>query len=92
MVPRMSDEETVVHTVMTVDDATFSLSPGQDVGDLERRIEAAVHDGGRFEGFSVVGDGAVRALFTAHTRVVLWDEKVPGDAFVEPPGPDWCDG
>lgn len=86
----MSDEATVVRTVMAVDDATFSLAPGQDVDDLERRIEAAVHDGGRFERFSVTGDREVRVLFTAHSRVLLWGAEVSGDPFAaEPPPVDW---
>ena len=89
----MSDEVMVMRTVMAVDDATFSLAPGQDVADLERRIEAAVHDGGRFERFTVAGDRHVCVLFTAHTRVVLWGEQTPGEeSTIEPVPVEWEDG
>ncbi|MEV7757256.1 hypothetical protein AB0O16_05920 [Microbacterium sp. NPDC089180] len=89
----MSDEVPVMRTVMAVDDATFSLAPGQDVADLERRIESAVHDGGRFERFTVAGDRDVRVLFTAHTRVVLWGEETPGEtATIEPVSVEWEEG
>ncbi|WP_133177888.1 hypothetical protein [Microbacterium testaceum] len=87
---------TEARTMMAVDDATFALAPGQDVADLERRIETAVHDGGRFERFTVTGGREVRVLFSAHTRVVLWGEDATTDQ-----GPDvepdsaagvWYDG
>ncbi len=66
-----------MRTVMTVDDATFSLAPGQDIVELEDRIEAAVHDGGRFVRFVVVGERDVSVMFTpAHPgRVVDRGER-----------------
>ena len=89
----MSDVVSAIRTVMAVDDATFSLASGQDVADLERRIEDAVHGGGRFERFTVMGDRDVRVLFTAHTRVVLWTERTPDETPEgEPPTFEWDGG
>lgn len=83
----------MVRTVMTVDDATFSLAPRQDVADLERRIESAVTDGGRFVHFTVAGERDVSVMFTPHTRVVVWKEEdrdEPADG--DPPTFEWDDG
>ncbi|WP_298875917.1 hypothetical protein [uncultured Microbacterium sp.] len=79
-----------MRTVMTVDDATFSLAPGQDIVELEDSIEAAVHDGGRFVRFVVVGERDVSVMFTPHTRVVSWTEE-NGDATLDEQAPsiDW---
>ncbi|KEP75630.1 lipoprotein [Microbacterium sp. SUBG005] len=77
--------ETMVRTQIVIDDASFYLAQGQDLHDLERRIEAAVHTGGRFERFVVVGNREMCVLFTPHTRVamavetVLFDPRDTGD-------------
>ncbi|MFJ4036467.1 hypothetical protein ACIPVB_00160 [Microbacterium sp. NPDC090007] len=89
----MNEPGTETQTLLAVDDATYVLAPEEQVGDLVRRIEAAVHDGGRFERFSVAGGREVRVLFGRHTRVVLSVEAGAHGAHIpEPPPSDWDGG
>lgn len=74
-----TDAHTTVLTQIVVDDATFSLARGQDLADLQQRIESAVHSGGRFESFVVVGNRRVSVLCTPHTRVLFTVETVQDD-------------
>ncbi|WP_235560627.1 MULTISPECIES: hypothetical protein [unclassified Microbacterium] len=74
-----TDAHTMVRAQIVVDDATFSLAQGQDLADLQQRIESAVHSGGRFESFVVVGNRRMSVLCTAHTRVLFAVETVQYD-------------
>ncbi|WP_150955563.1 hypothetical protein [Microbacterium testaceum] len=75
----MSDPQTMVRTEIAIDDASYYLAQGQDIGDLEHRIQDAVRTGGRFEAFLVVGNREIRVLFTARSRVVFSVETVQHD-------------
>lgn len=83
-----ADEQTMVRTQIVIDDASFFLAQGQDLLDLQERIEDAVRSGGRFENFVVVGNREIRVLLTARSRVVLsvetvqYDPRDTGDAGV----------
>lgn len=76
----MSDSPTMVRTQIAIDDHSYYLAQGQDLRDLERRIEDAVHAGGRFERFVVIGNREMCVLFTTHTRVAFSVETVQYDA------------
>jgi hypothetical protein len=76
----------MVRTQIAIDEHSYYLAQGQDLHALERRIEDAVHTGGRFEHFVVVGNREMRVLFTPRTRVafsvetVQYDPRDTGDA------------
>lgn len=72
--------ETMVRTQIAIGENSYHLAQGQDLDDLERRIEEAVHAGGRFERFVVVGDREMWVLFTPHTSVTLSVETVEFDS------------
>ncbi len=74
------DGRTMVRTQIAIDEASFFLAQGQDALELRSRIEDAVHAGGRFVSFVVVGNREVSVLFTPHSRVALSVETVPYDA------------
>jgi len=69
----------MVQTRIAVDEASFLLAQGQDLPELRSRIEEAVHAGGRFVSFVVVGNREVSVLFTPHSRVALSVETVQDD-------------
>ncbi len=75
----MSDTQTIVRTQIAIDDSSFLLAQGQDIDELQRRIEAACEAGGRFVSFVVLGDRRVTALFTPHSRVIFSMETVRDD-------------
>ncbi|MDT0117042.1 hypothetical protein Q9R20_08550 [Microbacterium sp. PRF11] len=75
----MSDTQTMVRTQIAIDDSSFFLAQGQDVDELQRRIEAASEAGGRFVSFVVLGNRRVTALFTPHSRVIFSVETVQND-------------
>jgi hypothetical protein len=82
----MSDTQTMVRTQIAIDDSSFLLAQGQDIDELQRRIEAACEAGGRFVSFVVLGNRRVSALLTPHSRVlfsvetVQYDPRDTGDA------------
>ena len=75
----MSDAKTMVRTTIAVGDSHYLLAQGQDYKDLERRIEKALDDGGRFVEFVVVGNRTVSTLITGSQSVALLVETVPFD-------------
>lgn len=68
-----------MQTRIAIDEASFLLAHGQDLPELRSRIEDAVHAGGLFVSFVVVGNREVSALFTPHSRVALSVETVRDD-------------
>ncbi|MFG6401591.1 MULTISPECIES: hypothetical protein [unclassified Microbacterium] len=81
----MSDTKTMVRTSIALGDTSFLLAQDQDYEDLKRRIEEALHEGGAFVEFVVVGNRTVSALITGRDRVLLtietvaYDERDDGD-------------
>ncbi|MDN3310637.1 hypothetical protein QWJ90_06815 [Microbacterium oryzae] len=75
----MSALQTMVQSDITFDAATFLLAQNQDIQDLKHRIESAVHEGGRFVEFTVVGNRAVSVLVGPTTRVTVSLETVEYD-------------
>lgn len=77
---------TMERTLVVIDDGEHELSQGQDIGALQAEIEEAVHVGGQFVRFGVVGNRRVAALITPASRVVftvvtvLYDERDVGDS------------
>jgi hypothetical protein len=72
--------QTMVRARIALNDAEFFLAQGQDVADLRRRIEEAMHSGGRFVDFVVVGNRAISVLIASATQVVISVETVDFDA------------
>lgn len=76
---------TMIRSTISIDEAVFPLAQGDVVDDLSLRIEDALHAGGRFVRFTVVGNREARVLITTHSRVsivtepVLFDERDDGD-------------
>lgn len=75
----MSDAKTMVRTSIAVGESVYLLAQGQDYKALERRIEKALDDGGRFVEFVVVGNRTVSTLFTGSQAVTFLLETVPFD-------------
>ena len=81
----MSAMKTMIRSSIPIDEATFTLAQGDVVDELSLRIEAALHGGGGFVRFTVVGNREVSALITPHSRVsiatepVLFDQRDDGD-------------
>lgn len=69
----------MIRTTITIGDAHFLLAQGQDLEALRRRIEEAIHRGGGFVDFVVVGNRTVSALMTGSERVIFTVETVPFD-------------
>lgn len=76
----MSDAKTMVRTSLAVGESVYLLAQGQDYKALERQIENALHDGGRFVEFVVVGNRTVSTLITGSQSVTFLVETVPFDA------------
>lgn len=76
----MSDVQTMVRTLLAVNDADFLLAQGQDIETLKRRIESAAATGPKFVDFLVVGNRSVSVLITATTRAIFSIETVQFDA------------
>lgn len=72
--------QTMVRARIALNEAEFFLAQGQDVEDLRRRIEDAMHSGGRFVDFVVVGNRAISVLIASATQVVISVETVDFDA------------
>ena len=75
----MSDAKTMVRTTLAVGESVYLLAQGQDYKALERRIEKALDDGGRFVEFVVVGNRTVSILIARSQSVVFLVETVPFD-------------
>lgn len=73
--------------LLAIDGERFLLSADEDVEALKRRIEEAVHAGGRFVDFSA-GDSAMSVLISARSAVTVVAVlgKNPLDPDVDPPG------
>jgi len=71
--------QTMVRARIALNEAEFFLAQGQDVADLRRRIEEAMHSGGRFVDFVVVGNRAISVLIASATQVVISVETVDFD-------------
>ena len=71
--------QTMARNRIVVDEVGFLLAPGLDIADLKQRIEAAVHSGGEFVEFTVLGDDSVSILVSACTHVVISLENVDVD-------------
>ncbi|MER7798377.1 hypothetical protein [Microbacterium sp. NPDC096154] len=71
--------QTMVRTEVTIDGTSHFLSQGHDLEALKQRIIEALHAGGRFVSFTVVGNRAVDALISPGTRVVFSVETVQYD-------------
>jgi hypothetical protein len=84
---RTPDEtRTMVRTVIAIDHDSFELSQGQDLEQLQRLIEKAAREDGKFVHFGIVGNRRVSALITSRSQVVfttatvLFDARDTGDA------------
>lgn len=66
----------MVQKTLALGDSHFVLAQGQDERDLQHRIEAAVHAGGGFVDFVVVGNRRVSAFMTGAERIVVTVETV----------------
>ncbi|MCR2763337.1 hypothetical protein NQ152_07410 [Microbacterium sp. zg.B48] len=75
----MSDAKTMVRTTITVGESVYLLAQTQDFEGLQRRIEKALDDGGRFVEFVVVGNRTVSTLITGSQSVTFLVETVPFD-------------
>ena len=75
----MGDAKTMVRTTLAVGESVYLLAQGQDYKALERRIEKALDDGGRFVEFVVVGNRTVSTLITSSQSVTFLIETVPFD-------------
>jgi hypothetical protein len=58
----------------------FLLAQGQDLAELRRHIEEALHGGGAFVEFVVMGNRTVSVLITGSDLVFLTEQSVPFDA------------
>jgi hypothetical protein len=79
----MSDVEetqTMVRTQVAVDDVAFLLAQGQSIEDIKDHVEHALHAGGGFVDFVVVGNRATSILITPSSRVVVSVETVQLDS------------
>lgn len=75
----MGAKKTMIRSTISIDEATFPLAQGDIVDELSLRIEDALHAGGGFVRFTVVGNREVRVLITAHSRVSIASEPVHFD-------------
>lgn len=71
--------QTMARARIALNEAEFFLAQGQDVADLRRRIEDAMHSGGGFVDFVVVGNRAVSVLIAGATQVMISVETVDFD-------------
>ncbi len=72
--------QTMVRTRIAVNDVEFLLAQGQSIDEVKDRIDTAVHDGGGFVDFVVVGNRAVSVLVSSSSHVVISVETVELDA------------
>jgi hypothetical protein len=78
----------MVQTTIAIGDSHYLLAQGHDQEELKRRIEDAIHGGGGFVDFVVVGNRVGSAYLDGHERIsltietVLFDERDTGDTDV----------
>ena len=72
--------QTMARTRIALNESEFFLAQGQDAAELRGRIEEAMHRGGGFVEFTVVGNRSVSVLITSVTHVVISIETVEFDA------------
>lgn len=83
---RVTDNQTMVRTELTIDGRTFLLAQGQQSGELQQRIVEIVDSPGAFVTFTVVGNRDVSVLITPRSQVVFtvqtvqFDERDTGDS------------
>ncbi|MFL0411453.1 hypothetical protein ACH0AH_09770 [Microbacterium paludicola] len=70
----MGDIKTVVRTEVDINGRSYFLAPGQDPGDVKRRIQEA--EQGTFVELMVVGGRSVSVLMSSGTQVVVTTETV----------------
>ncbi|MFD4959413.1 hypothetical protein [Microbacterium sp. NPDC058389] len=81
----MSEQKTMVQTSIALGEAHYLLAQGHDPEELKQRIGAAIHSGGAFVDFVVVGNRTVSAFLDGRERIiltvetVLFDERDTGD-------------
>jgi|SRR6478735_1224148 len=81
----MGEQKTMVQTAISLGDAHYLLSQGHDSQELKQQIEDAIHSGGAFVDFIVVGNRRVSAFLDGRERIVLtvetvlFDERDTGD-------------
>jgi hypothetical protein len=75
----------MIQSTIAVGEAHFLLAQGHDLDELKHRIETAVHGGGAFVDFVVVGNRNVSIFMTDREPIVLtqatvvFDERDTGD-------------
>ena len=74
-----TDMQTMVRTEAVINGTSFLMAQGQDLDELKGRIESAVHSGGRFVEFVVVGNREVSVLISAATHMVFSVQTVQFD-------------
>jgi hypothetical protein len=72
----MSDPQTMVQMTIVIGESHYLLAQGLDQEELKRRIEDAIHRGGAFVDFVVVGNRVVSAFLDGRERIVLTVETV----------------
>ncbi|WP_247597078.1 hypothetical protein [Leifsonia sp. PS1209] len=75
----MIEMQTMVRTTIAINGTGYFLAQGQDIEDLQNRIEAAAASSGRFVSFTVVGNRAVSVLITPRSQAVISVETVQFD-------------
>ena len=73
-------ERITLQTLVTIDGASFILSPTQDAVKLCDDLEAAAASTGRVVRFEAAGDRLVRSLVTPHSHVIITEEHVTLDS------------
>jgi hypothetical protein len=69
----------MIQSTIAVGETHFLLAQGHDVDELKRRIETAVHAGGAFVDFVVVGNRTVSIFMTDREPIVLTEATVVFD-------------
>ena len=73
-------ERTTLQTLVTIDGASFVLSPTQDAEQLCDDLEVAAASTGRIVRFKDAGDRLVRSLVTPSSHVIITEEEVTLDS------------
>lgn len=76
----MTDIQTMQRVEVSINGTSHLLAQGQQIATLKASIEDAVHAGGRFIDFTVVGNRTVSVLVTMASHVVFAVEAVQYDA------------
>ncbi|WP_309065340.1 hypothetical protein [Microbacterium sp.] len=78
--------QTTTRTLIAVNGARYSLARGEDVDDLKRRIEDAVHTGGKFVDFMSETCGmSVLVSPGADVTISTGSDEAPYDRDIEEP-------